>query len=562
MADDGARIVLDFEPNKSGCTKGRLAVKSGGKVLHCDIIDLAKDSELNSFVNRVKEVCPGVNAEDVRGEILSLLSGQMGQSSSADTAGKAQEVDVSRIVRPHLFHLPEISGLLTWRSVLQAGRPVGQWVLCVQWQDGRRQSLDLAPNLEMPDGAQVWFHPMPGAPQVTDAPLWTSRAKHEWLNGYTPAPAEVFKAVAETIAHYLDFPSDRAAGHTATLALWTILSYVYTVWPAVPYLRVGGAYNSGKSRTFEVLGRLVYRPLMSSNMTAACLFRTLHNQGGTLLLDEAEQLRERTPEASQIRSILLSGYKAGSPARRLEKVGDRFVSEAFDVFGLKGIAGIGGLSASLASRCITVMMFRCPPGSPKPSRRLVDAAETLARLRDDLHAFALTYGRQLIVLSQRTDLCAGLNGRDYEVWQPIHVLAKLAEDDGAGGLLMLVQEHARQSIAETREEPVAGPDETLLRLLADTVRSGQQHDLTPEELLRQAQEQDPTTFKKWTAAGVGRHLGNYGIRSTRGRRRTYRNVTAEHLQAVELNYGLDLGMTPEHPSHVSTPVNTTNAQEA
>jgi hypothetical protein len=39
-------------------------------------------------------------------------------------------------------------------------------------------------------------------------------------------------------------------------------------------------------------------------MTAPTLFRTLHDTGGTLLLDEAERLRDRTPDAGELRSIL------------------------------------------------------------------------------------------------------------------------------------------------------------------------------------------------------------------------------------------------------------------
>ena len=78
-----------------------------------------------------------------------------------------------------------------------------------------------------------------------------------------------------------------------------MLTYCYPAWDAVPYLFVGGPLGSGKSRLFEVLGRLVFRPLSSSNMTGAALFRTLHSQGGCLLLDEAERLRNMQDPATQ-----------------------------------------------------------------------------------------------------------------------------------------------------------------------------------------------------------------------------------------------------------------------
>ena len=102
-----------------------------------------------------------------------------------------------------------------------------------------------------------------------------------------------------------------------------MLTYCYQAWDAVPYLNIGGPLGSGKSRLFEILGRLVFRPLASSNMTAAALFRTLHAQGGTLLLDEAERLKQANcPDVADLLSMLLAGYKRGGQASRLEALGD------------------------------------------------------------------------------------------------------------------------------------------------------------------------------------------------------------------------------------------------
>ena len=58
-------------------------------------------------------------------------------------------------------------------------------------------------------------------------------------------------------------------------------------------------------------------------MTGAALFRTFHTQGGCLLLDEAERLRNtQDPATAEILSMLLAGYKRGGTATRLEPVGD------------------------------------------------------------------------------------------------------------------------------------------------------------------------------------------------------------------------------------------------
>jgi hypothetical protein len=59
-------------------------------------------------------------------------------------------------------------------------------------------------------------------------------------------------------------------------------------------------------------------------MTGPALFRTHHAAGGALLYDEAERLRQSTPDQQELQSMLLAGYKRGGCATRLEPVGDSF----------------------------------------------------------------------------------------------------------------------------------------------------------------------------------------------------------------------------------------------
>lgn len=159
----------------------------------------------------------------------------------------------------------------------------------------------------------------------------------------------------------------------------------------VPYLFLTGPAGSGKTRVFELLMRLVYRPLTSSNLSAPALFRTLHDRGGTLLLDEAERLSEGGDEIAELRSILLAGYRRGGRASRLESAGGggEFRMSEFGVYGPKAIACINALPTALASRCIHITMFRSPPGSSKPRLRIDGDPSLWQGLRDDLHGLAL-----------------------------------------------------------------------------------------------------------------------------------------------------------------------------
>ena len=137
-------------------------------------------------------------------------------------------------------------------------------------------------------------------------------------------------------------------------------------------------------------------------------------RGGTLLLDEAEQLRNtRDPNVGEILSMLLAGYNRGGCAMRLEPIGESgFRMVSFDVFGPKALDCISGLPPALGSRCIPIIMFRSGPGSSMPRRRIDADPGGWQQLRDDLHVLALEHGPTWLELADRSDVCPDMSGRD------------------------------------------------------------------------------------------------------------------------------------------------------
>lgn len=471
------------------------------------------------------------------------------------------ELDPSMVFRPERFITPDVSGLAVPVIGERDGKPVGRWTLYLQWADGHRGKQDLVARLALPDDRMLWLVPSPAEPSAAQARAlagWTAGSRRAWLEGRNaPDPAHVFEGVCEQIARFLDFPADIAVGATGTLALWVFMSYLYPVFDAVPYLYVGGPLASGKSRLFEVLARLVFRPLSSSSLTGPALFRTLHDRGGTLLLDEAERLRYPGPEQGELLAMLLAGYKRGGQAIRLEPVGDTFRTVSFDVYGPKALACVAGLPPALASRCITLRMFRAAPLSPKPRRRIDAEPDTWRRLRDDLHALALSNGPAWLTLPDRADVCPSMPGRAYELWQPLLALAAYLEDHGAAGLLALMQKYALDSIQSGQEDTTPDADETLLRLLADELREGGRP--TPGEILSKAQAADERGFRNWSARGVAEHLKRYGLTTCylHGHK-VYNLRQLDTLRRVQRSYGVALNLedTPPEDVHPCAPTYT------
>jgi hypothetical protein len=538
---EGDGLILDFAPSgRNGC--GTLTAKIAGEVIHVENLNIGKSKARADFIDALCKDRPGIDRQAVEAELLRLAAAPAKPEAPADPSG-LPELDAAAIVRPERFITPAVSGLAVPSMTTMGDKVQGRCLLYLRWADGKRERRPMVPALDLPDGRRLWIHPTPSEPTPTMKPGWSVAARRGWLEGEpAPDPAKVFKALAERFAYFIDLPAVHAPGVTATAVCWAILSYIYMVFPAVPYLFVGGPLGSGKSRLFDVLARLIFRPLSSSNMTGAALFRTLHTQGGVLLLDEAERLRNtQDPATGEIMSMLLAGYKRGGTATRLEPVGDSgFKTVSFDVFGPKALACIAGLPPALASRAIQVTMFRSPPGSEKPRRRIDADPAGWQRLRDELHALAMEHGPTWLELPSRTDVCPTMSGRDYELWQPLLAIGSWIESHGARGLLGLLQEHALATIDAGRDDATPDADETLLRILADEIRAGMVP--TPGGILTKAQGVDSVGFKNWKARGVSEHLKRYGAVTNKScGRKVYGRVTLASLRAIQESYGVDLG---------------------
>ena len=389
-------LTFSYEP-VGGNGRINLTARMGEKVLEMDKLDVTSANARDRYAQRLCKDRPGIDRTEVESQLLEIAREVQSRKEAAIDTAQTAELDISRIVRPERFMTPEVSGLTVAIPTLRDGKPSGRWMLHLCWRNGRRETMGLPDSLVLPDGAKLWVHPTPGEPSVREVPAWAEADRKAWLAGKeAPDPAEVFQRLCKCVAYFVDFPADRAPGTTATLALWTMLTYCYPAWPAVPYLYLGGPAGSGKTRVFEVLSRLVFRPLQSSNMTGAALFRTLHSKGGTLLYDEAERLKQSTPDVGEINSMLLAGYKRGGRATRLEPVGDTFRTVEFDVYGPKALACIRGLPEALSSRCIPVMMFRAPRDSPKPRRHIDGQHGSYQRHGRGLHARPLDRPQPLL----------------------------------------------------------------------------------------------------------------------------------------------------------------------
>ena len=550
-------LYLDVQPAGKGTTATVSARRGGpgGEVVACERFDLARGKQRQEFTASLRDRLGEdshhlLDSEAVERELAEAAAGLAGPPKAAPPADVVELGD-GRVVRPERFVLPGVSGLTVPRRIARGGEPVSEWLLLLRWQDGRRESLPLPEMLTAEEG-QIYIAPRPPAPPPDMPPGWSAASREKWLAGSTSMPPdELCRLLIEGFAKYLDMPSETAAGAVAMLTCWSMLSYIFPVFDAVPYLAVGGPMGSGKSRVFELLAQVVLRPLSTSNVSNPALFRSLHGFGGIALLDEAERLREsRSPEVQELLSSLLAGYRRGGCATRCEAAGDgQFVMKYFSVFGPKALAGINELPPPLASRCLPVPMFRSPPGSKKPRLRVEADAARWQMLRDALHTLAMEHGSEWLALPARQDVVPEMSGRNFELWQPLLSIAAWLEDRGARGMLDLLRKHSAMLIESSREAATPPDDEALLRALSRAVGNGLAP--TASDLLLVVSEADPSLFRNWSPRAVAAHLGRYSLKSKKTNGRHIFDPSTADLLRVQQAYSIDLDMpTDPTPSNV------------
>lgn len=148
------------------------------------------------------------------------------------------------------------------------------------------------------------------------------------------------------------------------LSLWIVFSYLLEVAETSPRLAITSpTKRCGKTLLLDLLASLAFRPIASSNLSPASVFRTIDMEQCSLLLDEADAMPRRSERAEEIRGLLNSGHtRTSAYAIRNVKSGDDWIPKKFSTWAAIAIAAIGELPDTWADRSIAIPMMRKPRG--------------------------------------------------------------------------------------------------------------------------------------------------------------------------------------------------------
>jgi putative DNA primase/helicase len=229
-----------------------------------------------------------------------------------------------------------------------------------------------------------------------------------------PMPVAGRDLVLEIVAAFKEYVvfSDADA---LVCALWALHVCCYDAFTCTPRLAITAPEKRcGKTTLLDVISCIVPRPLCTTNISTAAMFRTVEAYRPTLMVDEADTFLS---ENEELRGILNSGHRAG------RTVGDEFEPRAFSTHCPVAIAQIGKLPDTLADRSVSVFMKRRAPGE-KVKRFCLGRTPDL----DDVARKAMRWVSDNAAEIRRhdPDIPEAIFNRAADNWRPLLAIADIA----------------------------------------------------------------------------------------------------------------------------------------
>lgn len=285
------------------------------------------------------------------------------------------------------------------------------------------------------------------------------------MNPLAKPQPDLLRDVEAFYRRYVTFPE---ADYPFVLALWTMMTFVWPHFDAIPYLVITSeTKRSGKTRLSELLSFVASVPLNMAGMTAAAVYNSIKDLNPTMFIDEAETLSGESAEV--MRSVLNVGYRKGQTIPRVYR--GKVVQ--WPVYCPKAFILIGDVYDTLRDRSIVVIMRRGAPAD----RFLYETAKIDG---DDLRQRAAD-----IMFAVKKDVVAAyeaspglpfLQDRDEEIWSPLFAIASILCPDRLDQLTRAAVDIATMKTAPKRKytelelgeaEQEATNAEYAERLLAD-----------------------------------------------------------------------------------------------
>lgn len=337
--------------------------------------------------------------------------------------------------------------------------------------------------------------------------------RNKWLfNTVTPSeepvdPAELLNDMVKLLKRFVIADEDTL--HAA--ALWCAFTWFHDCFKISPLAIITAPeMRAGKTILLLCMSEMVRRPLITSNISAGALVRSIDKYEPTVLVDEVDSFMKHNEE---LRGIINGGlYRKNAYIVRC--AGENFNPQVFSTWAPKVLAGIGKLSPTIEDRAIRMVL----------RRKMIDEhTDRLSRTSDGMwqqlrsRIARFFEDSRVAVADIDPEPIPGLDNRANDCWEPLQAIATVA----GGGWL----ERTRKAAMALSFDPDAKPSMGMqllqsIRAIFDSngeaIRENTQgHFITCADLLAQllAVEDEPWSQMNLNVYRLGIMLANYKIRA-------------------------------------------------
>ena len=446
--------------------------------------------------------------------------------------------DSENVLRPGLDFLSDLAVVTVAVETRQDSTM--QWTPLVVTSN--REMALVESNAVKIGGRELVFSSRPLA--MPSLARWRYQDIQSFCSGEPVDAAKLFERILALHSRYLDYPGD---GIAETLALWTVGTYFYALFPAYPYVELNAPRGSGKSKQMNLTARLAFNGRIIGAPSEASTFRLIEDTRGAICFDEAETFDKEQKAA--LLQILNMGYTASGTVARCEE--RTHTVREFHVYCPKMFASIRGIDSTTATRCIRVQFLRTTD-KERGDSAITEDGEMWTELRHGLYSLVLTEFQSIREIYRLPEVRPFAN-RENEKWSPVLTLARFFEQRGVSGLVDAVMQFAQSVVAQSVESGLSPFDDVVLRTLHTLTEDALAVEVTPKDVI-EAVHHNSNEWQDWKSQAAGYSLKRLGFKRDASRRKGSRyHVTKSQVIDVAARYDVQLTDGQEAIEQPATP---------
>lgn len=330
---------------------------------------------------------------------------------------------------------------------------------------------------------------------------------------------DLLDTIYSELCRYIVFKDDNSA---LACTLWILATWFVEELDFVPYMLITAPEKGcGKSQLLKLMSRLSRKPLNSSNLTQATVYRIIDKCKPTLFIDEVDTFIGNNKELIGV--LNCGNERDSSYVYRNEKSSKgELIPTAYDCFGFKALSGINSksLASALVSRSIVIELRKKLKdekveklrSGPKPDfDEICQKCVTIRNKYRGCFKSALTNVRNSLLPSS-------LNDREKDKWEPLIALISLTGNRTA---LTMVQE-CSIALSQLSCESSKGTSIHLLEQLKELFNNNFRDytKISSEALVNvllsneESEWQEANNGRRINQKWLAHKLGIYGIKST------------------------------------------------